>query len=128
MSDSSGFIYDKNGITEEKLAWVKSIKKRATRALSRNMARKFSREICGWPSGPGGSNAIVRFPALPRTKLPGEDARKLIEKRLLSGFRGGQHADRSRGRPIFSLDKKILFGPGKRRRMQAVVATFRVWK
>src|SRR5213596_3971880 len=26
ISDSSGFIYDKNGITEEKLAWVKSIK------------------------------------------------------------------------------------------------------
>jgi glutamate dehydrogenase (NADP+) len=26
MSDSSGFIYDKNGITDEKLAWVKSIK------------------------------------------------------------------------------------------------------
>src|SRR5213079_446033 len=26
MSDSSGIIYDKNGITEEKLAWVKSIK------------------------------------------------------------------------------------------------------
>src|ERR1051326_2902779 len=26
MSDSSGFIYDKNGITEEKLAWVMSIK------------------------------------------------------------------------------------------------------
>src|SRR5213596_1877452 len=26
MSDSGGFIYDKNGITEEKLAWVKSIK------------------------------------------------------------------------------------------------------
>src|SRR5213596_983210 len=26
MSDSGGYIYDKNGITEEKLAWVKSIK------------------------------------------------------------------------------------------------------
>src|ERR687888_113867 len=25
MSDSSGFIYDKNGIDEEKLAWVKSV-------------------------------------------------------------------------------------------------------
>src|SRR5947207_7726669 len=26
LSDSGGYIYDKNGITEEKLAWVKSIK------------------------------------------------------------------------------------------------------
>ena len=26
MSDSSGFIYDKNGITVEKLAWIQSVK------------------------------------------------------------------------------------------------------
>ena len=69
MSDSSGFIYDKNGITEEKLAWVKSIKN-VRRGRIAEYAKKF-RGRNMWPaSGPGGSNAIARFPALPRTKLP----------------------------------------------------------
>src|SRR5258708_35272243 len=40
MSDSGGYIYDKNGITEEKLAWVKSIKN-IRRGRIAEYARKF---------------------------------------------------------------------------------------
>src|SRR5213595_1781315 len=40
MSDSGGFIYDKNGITEEKLAWVKSIKN-VRRGRIAEYAKKF---------------------------------------------------------------------------------------
>src|SRR5207245_10016316 len=40
MSDSSGYIYDKNGITEEKLAWIKSIKN-VRRGRIAEYAKKF---------------------------------------------------------------------------------------
>ena len=69
ISDSSGFIYDKNGITEEKLAWIQSIKN-VRRGRISEYAKNFAAQNM-WPaSGPGGSNAIARFRALRRTRLP----------------------------------------------------------
>jgi glutamate dehydrogenase/leucine dehydrogenase len=46
MSDSGGLIYDKNGIDEEKLAWVKSIKN-VRRGRISEYAKKFPLSVVG---------------------------------------------------------------------------------
>jgi len=76
MSDSGGYIYDKNGITEEKLAWVKSIKN-IRRGRIAEYARKFRANM--WlVSGLGRSNVIARFPALRKTRSAAKTLRNWL--------------------------------------------------
>src|ERR671931_2092592 len=77
MSDSSGLIYDKNGITEEKLAWVKSIKN-VRRGRIAEYAKKFrAKYVAG--QRPWRIKCDCAFPCATQNEITGEDARKLVE-------------------------------------------------
>jgi glutamate dehydrogenase (NADP+) len=111
MSDSSGFIYDKNGIDEEKLAWVKSVKN-VRRGRISEYAKKFrgSKYVAG--QRPWGIKCDCAFPCATQNEITGEDARKLIENGCYLVSEAANMPSVPAAVDLF-VEKKILFGPGK---------------
>src|SRR5689334_14605680 len=111
MSDSSGFIYDKNGITEEKLTFIQSIKN-VRRGRINEYAKKFrgSKYVAG--QRPWRIKCDCAFPCATQNEVTGEDAKKLIENGCYLVSEAANMPTVPAGVDLF-LDKKILFGPGK---------------
>jgi glutamate dehydrogenase (NADP+) len=110
MSDSSGFIYDKNGITEEKLAWVKSIKN-VRRGRIDEYAKKFRAKFVKGQR-PWSLKCDCAFPCATQNEITGEDARKLIQNGCYLVSEAANMPTVPAGVDLF-IHKKILFGPGK---------------
>jgi glutamate dehydrogenase (NADP+) len=111
MSDSSGFIYDKNGITGEKLAFIQSIKN-VRRGRISEYAKKFrgSKYVAG--QRPWKIQCDCAFPCATQNEITGEDAKKLIENGCYLVSEAANMPTVPAGVDLF-LAKKILFGPGK---------------
>src|ERR1700751_2627669 len=77
MSDSSGYIYDQNGITEEKLAFVMS-SKNVRRGRINEYAKKFrgSKYVAG--QRPWAIKCDCAFPCATENEITAEDANKLV--------------------------------------------------
>jgi glutamate dehydrogenase (NADP+) len=110
MSDSSGFIYDKNGITEEKLAWVKSIKN-VRRGRIDEYAKKFRAKFVKGQR-PWSIKCDCAFPCATQNEISNEDARKLIQNGCYVVSEAANMPTVPTGVDLF-IHKKILFGPGK---------------
>jgi len=82
-SDSSGFIYDKDGIDEEKLAFIKELKSGRRGRIS-EYAEKFGAEFHGDGSRPWIVPCDFAFPCATQNELDINDARTLIG----NGLRG----------------------------------------
>jgi glutamate dehydrogenase (NADP+) len=111
MSDSSGFIYDKNGIDEEKLAWVKSVKN-VRRGRISEYAKKFrgSKYVAG--QRPWGIKCDCVFPCATENEITGEDAKKLLGNGCYLVSEAANMPSVPAAVDLF-LEEKILFGPGK---------------
>jgi glutamate dehydrogenase (NADP+) len=111
MSDSGGFIYDKNGITEEKLAFVMSIKN-VRRGRINEYARKFrgSKYVAG--QRPWGIKCDCAFPCATENEITAEDAKKLVHNGCYLVSEAANMPSVPAAVDLF-LDRKILFGPGK---------------
>src|SRR5260221_7509650 len=111
MSDSSGFIYDKNGITEEKLAFVMSIKN-VRRGRISEYAKKFrgSKYVAG--QRPWGIKSDCAFPCATENEITAEDARKLVNNGCYLVSDAANMPSVPAAADLF-LEEKILFGPGK---------------
>jgi glutamate dehydrogenase (NADP+) len=111
MSDSSGCIYDKNGITEEKLAFVMSIKN-VRRGRISEYAKKFrgSKYVAG--QRPWGIKCDCAFPCATENEITAEDARKLVENGCYLVSEAANMPSVPAAVDLF-IEKKILFGPGK---------------
>jgi len=110
MSDSSGLIYDKNGITEEKLAFIKSIKN-VRRGRIAEYAKKFrAKYVAG--QRPWGIKCDCAFPCATQNEITAEDARKLVENGCYLVSEAANMPTVPAGMDLF-VEKKILFGPGK---------------
>src|SRR5213595_68358 len=111
MSDSGGFIYDKNGIDEEKLAWVKSIKN-VRRGRISEYAKKFSGSKYVASQRPWSIKCDCAFPCATQNEISAEDARKLVENGCYLVSEAANMPSVTAAVDLF-LEKKILFGPGK---------------
>ncbi|HZS16486.1 MAG TPA: NADP-specific glutamate dehydrogenase [Candidatus Udaeobacter sp.] len=111
MSDSSGFIYDKNGITGEKLAFIQSIKN-VRRGRISEYAKKFrgSKYVAG--QRPWRIKCDCAFPCATQNEITNEDAKKMIENGCYLVSEAANMPTVPAGVDLF-LAKKILFGPGK---------------
>ena len=110
MSDSSGFIYDKNGITEEKLAWIKSIKN-VRRGRIGEYAKKFrAKYVPG--KRPWSIKCDCAFPCATQNEITGDDARKLVQNGCYLVSEAANMPTVPAGVDLF-IERKILFGPGK---------------
>ncbi len=111
MSDSGGLIYDKNGITEEKLAWIQSVKN-VRRGRIKEYVKKFKGAKYVEGRRPWNIKCDCAFPCATQNEITGEDARKLVENGCYLVSEAANMPTVPAGVDLF-LERKILFGPGK---------------
>ncbi len=110
VSDSNGAIYDKDGINEEKLAWLMDLKN-VRRGRIKEYAEKFGAQYLEGQR-PWGIECDCAFPCATQNEISGDDARKLLENGCYLVAEGANMPTEPAGIKQF-LAKKILYAPGK---------------
>jgi glutamate dehydrogenase/leucine dehydrogenase len=110
MSDSNGFIYDKNGIDQEKLAFIKQLKN-VKRGRIKEYADKYGAEYVEGKR-PWGIKCDVALPSATQNEINGDDARTLIKNGCFVVSEGANMPSTPEAIEVF-LESKILYGPGK---------------
>ena len=110
VSDSNGFIYDKDGINEEKLAWVMDLKN-VRRGRIKEYADKFGAKYVEGQR-PWGIECDCAFPCATQNEISGEDAKKLLDNGCILVSEAANMPSEPAAIELF-LAKKVLYGPGK---------------
>ncbi len=110
LSDSAGTIYDKAGITAEKLAFVMDLKN-VKRGRIKEYADKFG---CDYIEGqrPWGIPCDCAFPSATQNEINGEDAAKLLKSGCKVVAEGANMPSTPEAVELF-VNAKIMYGPGK---------------
>jgi len=111
-SDSSGFIYDKDGIDEEKLEFIKDLKTNR-RGRIEEYAEKFSgAEYHAGAAKPWIVPCNFAFPCATQNELDLDDAKTLVGNGLRAVSEGANMPSSAAAIKYFH-GARILFGPGK---------------
>jgi glutamate dehydrogenase (NADP+) len=110
MSDSSGYIYDANGITPEKLAWVMDLKN-IRRGRIQEYADKFGAKYFEGKR-PWVVKCDMAFPSATQNEINYDDAEMLIKTGCLVVSEGANMPSTPEAVELF-IKEKILYGPGK---------------
>jgi glutamate dehydrogenase (NADP+) len=110
LSDSNGFIHDPDGISPEKLAWVKELKN-VRRGRIREYAEKFG---CAYGEGkrPWGVVCDCAFPCATQNELDGGDAATLVKNGCKVVCEGANMPSTPDAINTY-LAAKLLYGPAK---------------
>lgn len=110
LSDSDGYIYDPEGITAEKLAYVKELKD-LYRGRIREYAEKYN---CKYVAGgrPWVEKADIALPSATQNELNGDDAKTLVANGVIAVSEGANMPSTPEAVNVF-LDAAILYAPGK---------------
>jgi glutamate dehydrogenase (NADP+) len=117
LSDSNGYIYDEEGITTEKLAYVMEMKN-----VRRGRIKEYTDKYKNAVYTPLDSNmdhnplwdhkADCAFPSATQNEINAKDAQNLIKNGVTVVSEGANMPTTPDGVNVF-LDKGILYGPGK---------------
>ncbi len=110
LSDSSGFIYDKDGINSEKLSWVMDLKNNK-RGRIKDYADEFGTDYYEGKR-PWGMKCDIALPCATQNEIKKNDALSLLKNNCRVISEGANMPTTPDAINIF-LDAKILFGPGK---------------
>jgi glutamate dehydrogenase (NADP+) len=117
LSDSSGYIYDPEGIDSDKLAFVMELKN-IRRGRIKEFAEKY-KSATYTPVDPNmdynplwNHKADCAFPSATQNEINAKDAQNLLDNGVYVVSEGANMPTTAEGVDIF-LDAKILFGPGK---------------
>jgi glutamate dehydrogenase (NADP+) len=111
LSDSGGYIYDKAGITEEKLAWVKEHKTHRRGRISDYVDEYPEAEF--FPDAkPWSVPCDIAFPCATQNELDGDAARTLVKNGCIAISEGANMPTTLEGVHVFK-DAKMLYAPGK---------------
>ena len=110
LSDSSGYIYDANGIDAEKLAFVMELKN-VRRGRIKEYADKFG---CEFHAGarPWSVNCDIALPCATQNELNEEEAKTLVANGCMLVSEGANMPTTPEAVEVFQ-NAKILFAPGK---------------
>ena len=110
LSDSSGFIYDSDGIDQEKLQWVIDLKKNQ-RGRIKEYADNFG---CEYFEGqrPWGIDCDVALPCATQNEINQSDAKELVKNGIVAVSEGANMPSDPEAINIFQRSN-VLFGPGK---------------
>jgi glutamate dehydrogenase/leucine dehydrogenase len=110
LSDSSGFIYDANGIDAEKLAFVMELKN-VKRGRIKEYAEKFG---CEYHEGarPWGIKCDVALPCATQNEINAEEAETLVANGCFCISEGANMPSTPDAIHVY-IKNKILYGPGK---------------
>lgn len=111
MSDSSGFIYDPDGITEEKLEFVKELKN-VKRGRIKEYAEKYPSATYTAGARPWSVKCDCAFPCATQNELNEEEAKALIANGVMLVAEGANMP--STPEAIVAFQKaSVMFAPGK---------------
>ena len=110
MSDSAGFIYDPDGITAEKLAYVMELKN-VKRGRIKEYAEKYG---CEYYEGkrPWGIKCDVALPSATQNEIDEEDAKTLIANGCFLVSEGANMPSTPEAVEVYQ-NARIMYGPGK---------------
>jgi glutamate dehydrogenase/leucine dehydrogenase len=111
LSDSSGMIYDPEGIDAKKLEYVMELKN-VKRGRIKEYAEKFSGVSYEAGKRPWSVKCDVAFPSATQNEISGDDAKTLIENGCICVSEGANMPSTPEAIEVF-LKNKILYGPGK---------------
>ena len=110
LSDSDGYIYDKEGITLEKLEYIKELK-----SLYRGRISEYAEEYgCKYVAGgrPWNEKGDIALPSATQNEINKDDAEHLIANGVMAVSEGANMPCTPEAINLFH-DNKILFAPGK---------------
>ncbi|MBL6719530.1 MAG: NADP-specific glutamate dehydrogenase [Candidatus Marinimicrobia bacterium] len=110
LSDSSGYIYDPEGITLEKLEFVKKFKENSSARIS-EYAKKYNVDFVEGKT-PWEVKCDIALPCATQNELNEADAKALIKNRCFVVAEGANMPSTTEAVEHF-IKEKILFGPGK---------------
>ena len=110
LSDSSGFIYDPEGIDREKLDYVKELKQ-VRRGRISEYAEKYDVEFFAGKT-PWQIKCDVAVPCATQNELNEDDAKALIKNGCIAVSEGANMPTTEDAISVF-INAKILFAPGK---------------
>jgi len=110
LSDSGGTIYDPNGITAEKLAWVMELKNERRGRISEYVAKWGGEFREG--ANPWSIKADLAFPSATQNELDGDDARALVKNGVKAVGEGANMPCTPDAVHVFQK-AGVLFGPAK---------------
>ncbi|MEJ2052708.1 MAG: NADP-specific glutamate dehydrogenase [Calditrichaceae bacterium] len=117
LSDSSGYIYDEEGIDAEKLEYVMELKN-VRRGRIKEYADKYKSAVYTATSADLDHNPLwdhaahCAFPSATQNEINEKDAQNLLKNNVYVVSEGANMPTTPEGVNIF-LDNKILYGPGK---------------
>ncbi|NVK52015.1 MAG: NADP-specific glutamate dehydrogenase [Flavobacteriaceae bacterium] len=111
MSDSSGYIYDADGIDAEKLAYVMEIKN-VRRGRIHEYVEKYPNAKFFAGERPWSVKADVALPCATQNELNGEEAKTLVANGCICVAEGANMPSTPEAIEVFQK-AKILFAPGK---------------
>ena len=111
LSDSEGFIYDPEGMTQDKINWVKDLKNKRRGRIS-EYANEFKGSEFHSGKTPWGIKCDLALPCATQNELNGEDARTLVANGCIAVSEGANMPTTLEGVHVFK-DAQILFAPGK---------------
>lgn len=111
MSDSDGFIYDEDGITQEKLEFIKNLKE-VKRGRIKEYVEQYTEAKYFENEKPWGIKCDIALPCATQNELDGEGAKKLIENGCKYVAEGANMPSNSDAVAIFK-EAKICYVPGK---------------
>ena len=109
MSDSSGYIYDKDGIDSEKLSFIMNLKN-----IKRGRIKEFADHYgCEFHEGrPWGVSCDIALPCATQNELNKIEASTLVDNGCICVSEGANMPSTPEAVELF-LNAKILFAPGK---------------
>jgi glutamate dehydrogenase/leucine dehydrogenase len=110
LSDSNGTIYDKDGITAEKLTFILELKN-VKRGRIKEYADKYK---CEYLDGkrPWGIKCDIALPCATQNEVDGDDAEMLVKNGCMCVSEGANMPSTPEAVEVY-LKSKICFGPGK---------------
>ncbi len=111
MSDSSGFIHDKDGIDAQKLAYIMELKN-VKRARIQEYVAKYPSATFYEGARPWSVLCDIALPCATQNELNGDEAKALVANGCICVAEGANMPATPEAIEVF-LENKILFAPGK---------------
>jgi glutamate dehydrogenase/leucine dehydrogenase len=111
LSDSDGTIYDPDGISEEKLAYVIELKNEKRGRIS-EYAKKYKGVKYMPGKRPWGVKCDIAFPSATQNEINEADAKELVKNKCYAIGEGANMPTTPEGIEVFQK-AKILYAPGK---------------
>ncbi|MFZ4688257.1 MAG: NADP-specific glutamate dehydrogenase [Polymorphobacter sp.] len=112
LSDSEGFIHDPDGITQDKINWIKDLKNVRRGRISEYVKEFKGATFTGGGARPWAVPCDVALPCATQNELDGNDAKTLLANGCIAISEGANMPTNLEGVHLFKA-AKVLYAPGK---------------